>query len=261
MVIVTEIVEKTSANIAAPPCCHCQSRCVVKNGHKHNKQSYLCRDCGKSFVETTKTVMENSHYDKAIWKQMISDTIKGVSLDKTAKSLGFSHKTAFRMRHKILSALETYEELNPIVLDGICELDDTYVLESLKGTKIPDNYYRKARKHGAKAQKRGVSNEYVSICAGVEREGKIYTKTVNRATPTPANINEVFGEHLAQNTLVLCDGAKGFNVLANKCDVHNVNKASNSRHFYHINTVNGYHSFINHCRLKPTVWNYACKAY
>jgi transposase-like protein len=242
--LINKIIAENQASITVPLCLYCQNCHVVKNGHKHNKQSYLCKYCGKSFVETTNTVMEKSHYDKSVWKQVISDTIRGVSLDETAKKLDLSHKTAFHMRHKILSALEMYEELHPTVLDGICELDDTYVLESLKGTKIPDDYYRKARKHGESAQKSGVSHECVSICAGIERKGKVYTKTVNRSTPTSANIKEVFDEHITQDALVLCDGAKSFKVLSNKRDVHNVKNHSGSEHFYHINTVNGYHSFI-----------------
>jgi hypothetical protein len=36
------------------------------------------------------------------------------------------------MRHKILLSLEAEESREPTVLDGVCELDDTYVLESLR---------------------------------------------------------------------------------------------------------------------------------
>jgi hypothetical protein len=36
-------------------------------------------------------------------------------------------------------------------------------LESLKGRKIPENYYRKPRKHGAKAAKPGLSNEQICV--------------------------------------------------------------------------------------------------
>jgi transposase-like protein len=228
-------------------CPHCGGETIVRNGHKSGKQSYLCRTCGKSFVETTNTALEFSHYGESVWEAAIRDTLEGISLDKTAKKLGMSHKSAFRLRHKILIGMEIAEELQPTVLTGVCELDDTYVLESMKGSKIPENYHRKARKHGAVAGKRGISSEYISICAGVKRGGGIYTKTVNRATPTSENINEVFAAHITQGSLVLCDGAKSFKSLSDKCDVsdvNNIDKADNKEHFYHINNVNGYHSFI-----------------
>ncbi|WP_431192602.1 IS1/IS1595 family N-terminal zinc-binding domain-containing protein [Stenomitos frigidus] len=27
--------------------------CLSKNGHRYNKQRYLCKDCGKQFLERT----------------------------------------------------------------------------------------------------------------------------------------------------------------------------------------------------------------
>lgn len=59
----------------------------------------------------------------------------------------------------------------PIVLSVVCELDDTFVLDSYKGTKLPKDFWRKPRKHGAVAQKPGISNEYVCISTGVSRNG------------------------------------------------------------------------------------------
>lgn len=34
---------------------------VVRNGHKCDKQEYRCKDCEKTFVSTTNTLMANSH--------------------------------------------------------------------------------------------------------------------------------------------------------------------------------------------------------
>jgi transposase-like protein len=38
-----------------PDCPHCHAGRTVRNGHRHGKQQYLCRECGKSFVRTTGT--------------------------------------------------------------------------------------------------------------------------------------------------------------------------------------------------------------
>ena len=166
-------------------------------------------------------------------------------IDKTVESVGLSHPTIFRMRHKILLSLEAEEERMPTMLDGVCELDDTYVLESYKGTKIPEDYWRGARKHGAKAQKRGISNEYLSISTGIERDGEAFTKTVTRATPSKEDIITVFGGHIGKDTLILCDGDANYKALSenNECAVKNVDKNS-GKGFYNINTINSYHSFI-----------------
>jgi transposase-like protein len=228
-----------------PPCPHCGSS-AKRNGHKNGVQRYLCNGvCGKSFGRTTNTSMSYSHQGEAVWKQVIRDTIDGKSLDDTADSLLLSHSTVFNMRHKILLTIEAEERRFPTVLDSVCELDDTYVLENFKGKKLPDGYWRKPRKHGAKAQKRGVSNEYISISTGIQRDGGAYCNTVTRSTPGKEDIREAFDGHIGNSALVLCDGAKSFNVISETCgcDVVSIND-DNASGFYHINTANGLHSFI-----------------
>ena len=94
------------------------------------------------------------------------------------------------------------------------------------------------------AIKPGLSNEYICVCAGVERDGKVISKAVNRATAGKDDINRVFGEHVSGKTVILSDGAKGYKTLdeTGKCKVLNANEDDGS--FFNINTVNGYHSFM-----------------
>ena len=164
-------------------CPHCGSPNGVRNGHKHGKQEYLCRECAKSYVTTTKSAIEHSRSSATVWKQVIRDTVDGISLNRTAENLALSHATVFKMRHKILYAVERSLVENPAVLSGVCEADETYVLESEKGRKIPEGYHRKARKHGAVAAKRGNSDEYICVCASVTGEAKNVSLAVNRAAP------------------------------------------------------------------------------
>ena len=44
-------------------CPHCQSTHFVKNGTKCDNQRYLCRDCKKSFVEQTGTILYKTQKD------------------------------------------------------------------------------------------------------------------------------------------------------------------------------------------------------
>jgi transposase-like protein len=241
---VESIIEENDEDKPAPPCPHCKGE-SKRNGTKEGKQRFKCHTCGKTYGETTGTVRYSSHCGEAAWKQVIRDTITGVSIDKTADSLALSHSTVFRMRHKILLGLEAEEKRNPTVLDGVCELDDTYVLESLKGTKIPEAYWRKPRKHGAVAQKRGISNEYVSISSGVQRDGGAYALTVTRATPGKEDVAAVFGGHIGESALIMCDGSASYNALGKSSGSAVMNVTEENRGgFTHINTVNGFHSFI-----------------
>jgi transposase-like protein len=219
------------------PCPHCGSTSVWHFGKKHDKARYRCKKCGKTYVSTTNTTQYHSHSDSETWETLAKDTVNGISLKETAKTLGISTKTAFRMRHKLLMTLESQETPNT-VLHGECELDETYVLESHKGTSIPE-YWRKPRKHGAIAEKRGLSNEQVCIITGIERTEKAYATTKNTAPPSKAEIVSAFHEHLAEGSHVFCDGAANYDALFDECgcDVTHT-------HPHGINTVNGFHSFI-----------------
>jgi hypothetical protein len=186
-------------------------------------------------VSTSKSAIQNSQSSATVWKQVISDTVNGISIDRTAESLDLHHETVFNMRHKILYCVEQSLVANPTKLTGACETDETYVLESMKGRKLPSDYHRKPRKHGAVASKRGISDEYVCICASVSGESKNVAVAVNRASPSGEEILEVFGERVNESTVILCDGKQSYNALDGKCTVAIPNR---------INKVNGFHSFI-----------------
>ena len=229
---------------AVPPCPSCSGQNIVRNGHKHSKQAYLCRSCGKSFVETTKSCLFNSQSGETVWKQVIGDTVNGIPIDETAESLHMHHETVFNMRHKILFCLEEEEARNPTQLEGICEADETYVLESYKGKELPSDFWRKPRKHGAVAEKRGLSNEYLCICAGIERTGGAISQAVNRAMADKEDIRRVFAGRVSSNTVILSDGAKGYSILEESGICTVINASEEREGFFNINTVNGYHSFI-----------------
>ena len=93
----------------------------------------MCKDCKKHFVETTTSAIAYSHSSETVWKQVIRDTVDGISIDRTAQDLDLTHSTVFNMRHKILFCIEQAILSNPIELEGVCEADETYVLENVKG--------------------------------------------------------------------------------------------------------------------------------
>lgn len=86
-------------------CPHCGSTHFVKNGAKCDNQRYLCRECSKSFVKQTGTILYNSQKDVEVWELYIHCMIKGFSLRKCAETCGINLGTAFTWRHKILDAL------------------------------------------------------------------------------------------------------------------------------------------------------------
>src|SRR4051812_9348560 len=98
--------------------------------------------------------------------------------DASAERCGVAVSTAFRWRHRFLTA----PAASPI-LTGIVEADETFVLLSYKGSRAweraeqglpgaeaPD---RAARGRGGKATKRGLSHEQVPILVAADRSGAV----------------------------------------------------------------------------------------
>ena len=232
---------------AIPDCPYCGSPDVIRYGHKCGKQRFFCKSCGKTFVPTTHTIMSNSHFPEKAWREAIRDTVHGNAIDYTAEKLRCSHQTVFGMRHKILMALQQLPESRDICLGDVSEFDETFVLDCYKGKKLDGSVTRNARKHGAKAQKRGISSEYVCICTGIQRKGEAFAATVNRAKPSAKELLSIFEGHIADGTLALCDGLRSYHALPGiaDCTVRDcTDPHSPDSCFYNLNTVNGFHSFI-----------------
>jgi len=235
----TEIKERAKAEKEADAivklCPHCESRIVVRNGKRNGRQAFVCRNCTRTFVETTGSAIENSQSSPTVWRQVIRDTVDGISLDKTASALGLHHETVFYMRHKILYRIEQELLALPIDLCGVCEADETYVLENEKGRKFLETHHRKPREHGGRASKRGLSNEQICICTSINSDGECVAQSVNRAVPSKTELEQVFGSRIADDTVILCDGNKNYDVFEEKCTV---------AHVTILNKINNFHSFI-----------------
>lgn len=73
-------------------CPYCHSTHFVKNGtkanvygQKRNIQNYLCRDCNKSFGDTSNTILFSTKKHISVWETYIHCLVEKYSLRKTAK--------------------------------------------------------------------------------------------------------------------------------------------------------------------------------
>lgn len=76
----------------------------------------------------------HSRLSREQWNEAIKSSVSGDSLDVTASKCDVTHRTAFNMRHKIMSFLEKDEDSIKVAEE--VELDEKYVQESHKGKKI-----------------------------------------------------------------------------------------------------------------------------
>ena len=81
----------------------------------------------------------------------------------------------------------------------------------------------------------------------LQRKGDAIAATVNRAKPSAGELIRIFDGHIADGTLALCDGLRSYHAFPGiaDCTVKDCNnQRSEESCFYHLNTVNGFHSFI-----------------
>jgi transposase-like protein len=115
--------------VASQGCPHCAGRAIVGWGRSHGLSRFRCKSCSRTFNALTKTAMAHLH-KRERWFDHARAMIEGKSLVKTAELCGVHPTTAFRWRHRFLSAPAADK---PRSLSGIVEADETFILESFNG--------------------------------------------------------------------------------------------------------------------------------
>ncbi len=132
--------------VSEEPCCPCcSSKAMVKNGTASGLQRFKCRDCARTFNALTGTPLARLHM-KGKWVAQAEALRDGLPLKQAAEKLNISHQAAFSWRHRFLELPKTVQAK---ALVGIVESDETYFLESHKGSK---NLPRIGRKRGRQGQ-------------------------------------------------------------------------------------------------------------
>ena len=134
--------------IAGLGCPHCGDFSIGAWGRANGMPRYRCKACRKTFTPLTGTPLSGLHY-KDRWIDQARALICGESIVKAAERCAIDHTTAFRWRHRFLSALN---QDKPKSLSGIVEADETFILKFFKGQ--PKGLPRPSRKRGGKANKR-----------------------------------------------------------------------------------------------------------
>lgn len=105
------------------------SRIILRN-------QFDCDNCRYQFSVTAGTIFNDSHLP--LWKwflcvYLLCESKKGMSANQLKRTLGLSYKTAWYLCHRIRA---TMKEVNPEPLDGIVEMDETYVGGKKRGKKF-----------------------------------------------------------------------------------------------------------------------------
>jgi len=221
-------------------CVHCGSIEVVRHGKYRDRQRYKCKDCLKTFNDMTNTPMGGTH-NPHLWLNYIEMMIEGYTLPKIAKRLKIHISTAFYWRHKVLNAVRS---LGESVLQGVIESDETYLIESMKGSR--NITHRESRKRGGVAPERGISKSQVSILVAMDRNGNIISRKNGFGRTTAYEIESVLGDFVEPTSILCTDTATNYKKFAKMRKLpHETINASKGiyvkKHIYHIQHVNSYH--------------------
>ena len=221
---------------------------MVCRGRANGLRRFHCLACGKTFNALSGTPLAHLHH-KERWLDFAQSLSAREVVRKSAARCAIATSTAFRWRHRFLHAIKT----DAAPLGGIVEVDETYLLESRKGSrawkqaeqKQPDAQApdRKPRKRGGKASKRGLSHEQVPVLMAADRAGT--TVSVVLSVVSADAIASVLAPLLSKDVLLVTDGATAFPPCARQLGVtHEVLNQSAGEHVrgaWHIQTVNNRH--------------------
>ncbi len=238
------------SNEHAFACRHCGSVNFVKNGKdRHGHTRYICKDCGKTFSDTSNTVISGSHKDSHTWKTYIQAMLDGCSLEACAKRCGISVPTAFVWRHKILNALN--ENTFNHSFTGLVEMDEAWVRISYKGNHSKSADFvmpRKSYKRGSDNREQTNGSKACVLCA-VERN-KGYSAIIPcRGLINSKLLSDCLDDKLSDDCIVMTDGLGAYGLYFKNTNIEHIvlkagghNEKPTVKGAYHLNNVNALHS-------------------
>jgi transposase-like protein len=226
------------AKVDLTGCPHCGGQSLQRWGYASGLPRYRCGDCRRGFNALTGTPLARLRM-KERWESQAQALITGESLVKAAQRCAVDVTTAFRWRHRFLSAPALDK---PAQLSGVVEADETYILESFKGKR--SGLPRAAHKRGGMAKTRGLSAEQIPVLIARDRSGQ--TTDAVLAKRDRASIAAALGGVVTPDNQLCCDGGKAIVSFARKakipcCILPKPGGPRPEAPNLHINNVNGYH--------------------
>jgi len=186
--------------------------CGSLNVHRFpNGKIFKCREkeCRSKFSVTVGTIYENTKVPLTKWflaTYILAVHSKGISSLQLASWLGVTQKTAWHLNHRIRVMLT---ENAPELLEGIVEVDETYIGGSLK------NIHAKK-----KEALKGLDNKTM-VFGAVQRDGKVKTKVIPQTNIE--NISGAIEEFVATDSFMVSDEHHAYNKVGEKYKHRKVN--------------------------------------
>jgi transposase-like protein len=212
--------------------------CGSINVHRFpNGKIFKCREkgCRSKFSVTVGTIYENSKLPLTKWflaTYILSVHSKGISSLQLAGWLGCTQKTAWHLNHRIREMLT---DKAPELLEGIVEVDETYVGGSLKNI------------HAKKKEKlKGLDNKTM-VFGAIERNGKVRAKVIPQTNIE--NITNAIDGFVQPDSFMVSDEHHAYNNVGKKFKHRKVNHRAKEYVrkediLVHTNNIEGYWSLL-----------------
>ena len=229
------LIEHAARGRPCPRCGHPKShRC----GRTSGLQRFRCLGCRRSYNALTGTPLARLR-KKECWLPYLQCVLEAHTVRDAARVVGVYRTTSFRWRHRFVPGAMRDR---PAMLTAIVEADETYRLESQKGSR---NLTRKPRKRGGVARRRGINKEHDCLLVARDRSGQTLDFHTGRGQVTVQKLHECLRPVLPADVLLISDSAASYRRFAEEAGITheavNVQAGVRARGAIHIQNVNAWH--------------------
>jgi len=212
-------------------CHHCKS-CKVSH-RKETPKVFDCSACHNTFSIFKGTIFEKSCTDLRKWMYAIHlflNSKKGISGYQLQREIGVTYKTAWRMLKQIRLAMGNPENQN--FMGTLIEIDETYVggkpRKGAKKDNDDDDLPKNKRGRGTK------KNVVVGCVDRMNKSvfAKVMIKNKEGKKLTGKQLLNVLNQVVIQDSTVISDEFKGYNILAKEFVAENGAHTNNIENFW-----------------------------
>ena len=227
------------ASAAGRPCPHCHCARRHRCGNVTGLQRFRCLGCRKTYNALTGTPLARLR-KRERWLPYLQCMLESRTVRDAARVVGVHRTTSFRWRHRFAPGAA---RARPKTLCAIVEADETYRLESQKGSR---NLTRPPRKRGGVARQRGINREHDCLLVARDRTGSTLDFHTGRGPVTTAQLHACLRSALAADVMLISDSAAAYARFAADAyithEAVNVQAGRRARGAIHIQNVNAWHS-------------------
>lgn len=234
-----ECLDLIAQTVGTPSCPHCHYARVHRCGQASGLQRWRCVACRRSFNALTKTPLARLR-KRELWLPFSGCVLDSLTVRKAAEQVGLHPSTSFRWRHRFAPGAACER---PALLVGTVEADETFLLESQKGSR---HLNRAPRRRGGVARRRGINCDHDCLLIARDRDKRTLDFHTGRGPVTSAQLEACLRPVLAPDVLLISDSAKAYVGFAARTGIRheaiNVRADERARGAIHLNNVNGWHS-------------------